>query len=59
MKQFNTTLNGYDKSEVNAFVEEVTKEYESILHLKEKKDKLNEILKDVPNDIKSKIEKLM
>ena len=35
------------------------KEYESILHLKEKKDKLNEILKDVPNDIKCKIEKLM
>ena len=31
MKQFNTTLNGYDKTEVNAFVEEVTKEYESVL----------------------------
>ena len=31
MKQFNTTLNGYDKLEVNAFVEEVTREYESVL----------------------------
>jgi len=31
MKQFNTTLNGYDKTEVNAFVSEVTKEYENVL----------------------------
>ncbi len=31
MKQFNTTLNGYDKTEVNAFVSEVTREYESVL----------------------------
>ncbi len=31
MKQFNTTLNGYDKIEVNAFVSEVTREYESVL----------------------------
>lgn len=31
MKQFNTTKNGYDKTEVNAFVEEVTREYESVL----------------------------
>ena len=31
MKQFNTTLNGYDKLEVNAFVEEVTREYENVL----------------------------
>lgn len=31
MKQFNTTINGYDKNEVNAFVEEVTKEYEKVL----------------------------
>ena len=30
MKQFNTTLNGYDKTEVNAFVEEVTREYENV-----------------------------
>ena len=32
MRQFNTTLNGYDKQEVNSFVEEVTNEYESILN---------------------------
>lgn len=31
MKQFNTTLNGYDKTEVNAFVNEVTREYENVL----------------------------
>lgn len=31
MKQFNTTLNGYDKIEVNAFVNEVTREYENVL----------------------------
>ena len=34
-------------------------EYESILHLKEKKDKLNIILKDAPENIKNKIEELM
>ena len=32
MRQFNTTLNGYDKQEVNSFVEEVTNEYESVLN---------------------------
>ena len=32
MKQFNTTLNGYDKEEVNAFVDEVTREYENVLN---------------------------
>ena len=31
MKQFNTTLNGYDKTEVNSFVNEVTREYENVL----------------------------
>ena len=34
-------------------------EYESILHLKEKRDKLDEIIKDAPEDIKQKIEELM
>ena len=33
-------------------------EYESILHLKEKKDKLNLILCDVPENIKNKIEEI-
>lgn len=34
-------------------------EYESILHLKEKRDKLDKILEDAPNDLKSKIEELL
>ena len=34
-------------------------EYESILHLKEKKDKLDKILEDAPEDIKQRIEELM
>ena len=34
-------------------------EYESILHLKAKRDKLDEIIKDAPEDIKQKIEELM
>ena len=32
MRQFNTTINGYDKEEVNFFVEEVTNEYENVLN---------------------------
>ena len=31
MKKFSTALNGYDKNEVNKFVEEVTSEYERVL----------------------------
>ena len=34
-------------------------EYESILHLKEKRDKLDKILEDAPNDLKRKIEELL
>ena len=34
-------------------------EYESILHLKEKKDKLNNILKEIPEEIKNKIEEVL
>ena len=34
-------------------------EYESILHLKEKKDKLNLILCDVPENIKNRIEEIL
>ena len=29
MKNFNTVTNGYDKNEVNAFVTEVTNEYDT------------------------------
>jgi len=32
MRKFNTIINGYDKIEVNSFVDEVTKEYESMLN---------------------------
>jgi cell division initiation protein len=46
MKQFNTTLNGYDKEEVNAFVDEVTKEYESILQKLRQSELENKALKD-------------
>jgi cell division initiation protein len=46
MKQFNTTLNGYDKEEVNAFVSEVTKEYESILQKLRQSELENKSLKD-------------
>lgn len=31
MKKFSTSFNGYSKNDVNAFVNEVTKEYESML----------------------------
>ena len=46
MKQFNTTLNGYDKEEVNVFVNEVTKEYESILQKLRQSELENKALKD-------------
>ena len=46
MKQFNTTLNGYDKSEVNAFVNEVTKEYENVLLKLRHSELENKALKD-------------
>ena len=41
MRKFNTVSNGYDKDEVNAFLNEVTKEYENMLNnLKERDMKL-------------------
>ena len=46
MKQFNTTLNGYDKSEVNAFVNEITKEYENVLLKLRHSELENKALKD-------------
>ncbi len=39
MKNFNTVTNGYDKNEVNAFVNEVTNEYEDILNKLKSKEK--------------------
>ena len=32
MKKFSTSINGYHKNEVNAFVNEVAKEYENMLN---------------------------
>ena len=46
MKQFNTTINGYDKIEVNAFVEEVTKEYEKVLEKLRQREIENKSLRD-------------
>lgn len=38
MRKFNTSLNGYSKLEVNSFVSEVTREYESLLAKLKKQD---------------------
>lgn len=38
MKKFSTSLNGYSKAEVNSFVSEVAKEYESMLNNLKKRD---------------------
>lgn len=38
MKKFSTSLKGYNKSEVNSFVSEVAKEYESMLNNLKKRD---------------------
>lgn len=38
MKKFNTSINGYAKNEVNSFVNEVAKEYESMLSNLKTKD---------------------
>lgn len=46
MRKFNTTINGYDKQEVNNFVSEVTKEYEKMLKKLKDKDKDISLLKD-------------
>lgn len=45
MKKFGTSFNGYNKSEVNAFVQDVTNEYESMLNLLKNRDQELEALK--------------
>ncbi len=45
MKKFGTSINGYNKGEVNEFVKDVTKEYESMLNTLKKRDHEIEILK--------------
>lgn len=39
MKKFTTSFTGYSKNEVNEFINEVTKEYESMLNNLKQKDK--------------------
>lgn len=46
MKKFSTSFSGYNKSEVNSFVAEVTKEYESMLDKLKKQDEELALLKD-------------
>ena len=46
MKKFSSTINGYDKNEVNSFVNEVTKEYESMLSKLKAKDEEIALLKE-------------
>ena len=45
MRKFNTSLNGYNKIEVNNFVNEVTQEYESMLAKLKQQDQEIERLK--------------
>jgi len=46
MKKFNTSINGYAKTEVNNFVDEVAKEYESMLNNLKAKDQEIAALKE-------------
>lgn len=45
MKKFGTSFNGYNKHEVNLFVRDVTKEYESMLNNLKARDREIETLK--------------
>ncbi len=45
MKKFGTSFNGYNKQEVNSFVYDVTKEYESMLNNLKARDQEIETLK--------------
>jgi cell division initiation protein len=50
MKKFNTELNGYNKLEVNNFVNEVTREYAAIYEkLKTKDEEINRLKEDRQN----------
>lgn len=46
MKKFTTSVNGYNKTEVNDFVSKVIKEYESILNKLKAKEQENAILQE-------------
>lgn len=48
MRKFNSSLNGYNKIEVNNFVHEVTQEYESMLNkLKHQDEEIERLKKDL------------
>ena len=48
MKKFNTSLNGYNKLEVNNFVNEVTNEYENmLLRLKKQDDDIKNLQQEL------------
>lgn len=50
MNKFNTSVNGYNKDQVNAFVNHVVKEYESmLLKLKERDDKIKKLASRLEN----------
>lgn len=46
MKKFSTSFNGYNKSEVNSFVADVAKEYESMLNNLKQRDQEIHTLKE-------------
>ena len=61
---FSEMAEDYDMSRNSAFqqihiVIDKLKEYESILHLKEKKDKILDILEDAPKELKERIEEVL
>lgn len=48
MRKFNTSLNGYNKLEVNNFINEVTSEYENMLSkLKRKDEEISRLKQDL------------
>lgn len=53
MRKFNTSNNGYNKEEVNSFVNEVTNEYESMLNKLKNKDLEITSLKEQLNHYKN------
>lgn len=53
MKKFDIAHNGYNKEEVNAFVVEVTNEYEGMLNKLKNKDKEIDLLKEQLNYYKN------
>lgn len=52
MRKFNTVTNGYSKEEVNSFVVEVTREYETMLNKLKTRDREVALLKEKLNHYK-------